>query len=105
MIGSHGKLSEERVKVIKALLEAREHTHKQIAELATEIWGVSISRSLVTKISLGTRWNEPERSFDMKKPKTGNDFREFTSTKRELSIKDMEVIESILRNMVGNDGR
>ena len=108
MIGSHGKLTQERAEVIKALLNAGEHTHQQIADLATELWGVSISRELVTKINLGNRWNPQQRSFEMKKdkPKTGNDFRQYTTspTKRKFTDEDIrllnERIEQILKENI-----
>lgn len=110
MIGAH-KLTEERAEVIKALLKGGEHTHQQIADMATTLWGITISRELVTSINKGRRWNDDIRSFEMrdgqvvKKPKTGNDFREFTPTKRFLTDRDMEVIKSLIDKQVQNDQR
>lgn len=118
MIGNHGKLTEERAEVIKSLLNAGEHTHRQIAHLAMDIWGISISREMITKINLGMRWNEEKRSFKMKKKikkeysgpqggkKTGiksNDFRQFTPTNRALSQEDINTIKGIISKMEDND--
>lgn len=112
MIGAY-KLTEERAEVIKALLKGGEHTHQQIADLAQDLWGISISRELVTSINKGRRWNDDIRSFEMrdgemvKKPKTGNDFREFgpPPVKRFLTDRDMEVIKSLIDKQVQNDQR
>lgn len=108
MIGTHHKLTTERAEVIKALLKAGEHTHQQIADLAMDIWGVKISRELVTSINKGRRWNPDIRSFEMKKdqPKRSNDFRQYTTspTKREFTDEDIrllnERIEEILRENI-----
>ena len=111
MIGNHGKLTEERAEVIKALLNAGEHTHQQIANLVMDIWGVSISREMITKINLGMRWNEERRSFKMKKKEysgpqgsiKSNDFRQFTPTNRCLSQEDINTIKGIISKMEDND--
>lgn len=108
MIGTHGKLTSERAEVIKALLNAGEHTHQQIADLAMDIWGVSLSRQMVTKINNGKRWNPQIRNFEMKKdqPKKSNDFRQYTTspTTREFTDEDIrllnERIEEILRENI-----
>ena len=108
MIGSHNKLTQDRVEVIKALLNAKEHTHKRIAELAMDIWGVSISREMITKINKGHRWNPPQRSFEMKidQQKRSNDFRQYTDTptKRKFNEDDIkrlnDRIEEILRENI-----
>ena len=104
MIGSHGKLTQDRAEVIKSLLIAGEHTHQQIADLAKEMWGISISRELVTKINLGMRWNPHQRSFEMKnnKPKTGNDFRQFTTspTERKFTEEDITRLSERIQHIV-----
>lgn len=70
MIGSHGKLTEEKAQIIKQLLSTGEYTHQEIANF------FGVSRGLITKINLGKRWNDEQRSFEMRTPRS-NDFRDF----------------------------
>lgn len=74
MIGSHGKLTEEKAEIIKSLLKTGDYTHQHIADF------FGVSRPMVTKINAGTRWNDDIRSFEMRDnqgPKKSNDFRDF----------------------------
>ena len=87
MIGAW-KLNEDDVKIIKDLLKQGK-THQSIADL------FGVSREHITKINQGHRWNETERSFEMKEqrqgPKRSNDFREFTDTP-EISYQKIELL-------------
>ena len=91
MIGA-SKLTQDDVDIIRDLLKMGK-THQSIANL------FGVSREHITKIHKGHRWNKPQHSFIMKdeleqeywedhhKPKTGNDFREFSP----LPIKNVEI--------------
>ena len=81
------KLDQDKVDTIKDLLEMGTFTHQKIADL------FGVSRELITAIKNGRRWNPDNWGFVMKeetetkpketqlKPKTSNDFREFTPTR------------------------
>lgn len=71
------KLDESKVEIIRQLLENGDHTHEQIAN----IFGVS--RPMITKINLGSRWNPEVKSYIMKSDKV---YREFTSNHKPISI-------------------
>lgn len=79
MIGAY-KLTEEKVSIIKDLINTGEFTHQQIADI------FNVSRPHINKIANGKRWNEDNRSFKMK---TANDFREFNDS--NLPIKSVEL--------------
>lgn len=68
------KLNPRKAEIIKDLLQLKEFSHQQIADL------FGVSRVLITAINNGRRWNIPEHSFEMKEetPKS-NDFREFSN--------------------------
>ena len=61
------KLNEEKVGIIRDLLNAGDFTHQQIADL------FEVSREMITHIKNGRRWNDDIKSFVMK----SNDLRDF----------------------------
>ena len=71
------KLNEEKVDIIKKLLNEGNHTHKEIADF------FGVGRTTVTKINLGQRWNPEVKSFIMKSDKL---YREFTSNHKPIAI-------------------
>ena len=71
------KLNEQKVEIIRQLLEGGDHTHQQIADL------YNVCRSTITKINLGERWNPEVKSFIMKSDKV---YREFSSNHKPISI-------------------
>lgn len=86
-MGSIGasKLNEEKVVIIKDLLNTGDFTHQQIADF------FEVSRELITHIKNGRRWNEETKSFRMK---TSNDFRQFTEpkyTRDKLKVKNITI--------------
>ncbi len=104
MIGSSGKLTQEKAEIIKQLLSTGDWTHQQIADF------FGVSRTMVTKINGGQRWNDEIRSFEMRdnqRPKKSNDFREFTDIpqRRTLSSRDMDIIQRLIDTMYNNDAR
>lgn len=70
------KLNEEKVEIIKELLKAGNNTHQQIAD----IFGVS--RTHISHINQGRRWNDDNKSFAMK----SNDFREYYNPYKPKNI-------------------
>ena len=71
------KLSDEQVVALRKLLEIGEWTHSQIADM------FSVSRPMITKINIGSRWNPEVKSYIMKSDKV---YREFTSNHKPISI-------------------
>lgn len=71
-IGS-SKLNEDKVEIIKELLDMGDYTHKQIGDF------FGVSREMITKINMGHRWNENNRKYEVKR---SNDFRQFTEPKK-----------------------
>ena len=71
------KLDEEKVEIIKSMLETGDYTHQQISEF------FGVCRSTITKINLGERWNPEVKSFIMKSDKV---YREFSSNHKPISI-------------------
>lgn len=67
------KLDEQKVVIIKDLLNTGEYTHQQIADF------FSVSREHIWKIANNQRWVEVEKSYQ---PKRSNDFRQFTPKNR-----------------------
>lgn len=76
MVGAT-KLTEEKVEVIRQLLELGEHTHSQIASM------FNVDRSTITSINTGRRWNPEIRSFIMKNDKI---YREMLDKQSHVSI-------------------
>lgn len=85
------KLNEDKVGIIRDLLETGDYTHQQIADF------FEVSRELITAIKNGRRWNEDTKSFIMK---TSNDYREFTPTRK---TRDNMKVRSITLTL--EDGR
>lgn len=54
------KLNPRKAEIIKDLLELKEFSHQQIADL------FGVSRVLITAINNGRRWNLENHSFEMK---------------------------------------
>tara|TARA_R110000822_G_scaffold95196_2_gene217835 strand:+ start:1319 stop:1582 length:264 start_codon:yes stop_codon:yes gene_type:complete len=67
------KLSKEKVELIVTLLRETELRDGQVAEI------FKVSREQINHIKNGNRWS----SVTGIKPKTGNDFREFTPTYKD----------------------
>ena len=88
------KLNEEKVGIIKDLLNMGDYTHQQIADL------FGVSREHITKINQGQRWNDDIKSFRMK---TGNDFREFTPKNRNVKRTEMEIQSIIIKLKDGTE--
>lgn len=88
------KLNEEKVVIIKDLLDMGDYTHQQIADL------FGVSREHITKINQGQRWNDDIKSFRMK---TGNDFREFTPKNRNVKRTEMEIQSIIIKLTDGTE--
>lgn len=79
------KLNEEKVGIIKDLLNTGDFTHQQIADL------FGVSREHITKINQGQRWNDDNKSFRMK---TSNDYRQFTDTpqtRNKLKVRSITI--------------
>jgi len=76
MVGS-SKLNEEKVEVIKQLLELGDHTHQQIGDM------FDVDRSTITAINTGKRWNPEIRSFVMKNDKI---YREMLNKQDHVTI-------------------
>ena len=76
MVGA-SRLNEEKVEVIKQLLEMGEHTHQQIADM------FNVNRTTITNINTGRRWNPEIRSFVMKNDKI---YREMLDKKDHVTI-------------------
>lgn len=72
------KLNEQKVEIIKELLQSGDYTHKQIADF------FGVSRGHITAINNGIRWNDENKSFIMK----SNDYRDF-------GVRHDKVIEGI----------
>ena len=72
------KLDEQKVVIIKDLLNTGEYTHQQIADF------FSVSREHIWKIANNQRWVEVEKSYQ---PKRSNDFRQFTPKNRMEKLK------------------
>ena len=86
MIGAW-KINEDDVKVIKDLLQLGK-THQSIADM------FGVSREHITKINQGHRWNDENRSFEMKEisgPKRSNDYRQFTD-QPEIPYQKVELV-------------
>ena len=88
------KLNEEKVVIIKDLLNTGDYTHQQIADL------FGVSREHITKINQGQRWNDDIKSFRMK---TGNDFREFTTKNNNVRRTEMEIQSIIIKLKDGTE--
>ena len=88
------KLNEEKVAIIKELLDMGDYTHQQIADL------FGVSREHITKINQGQRWNDDIKSFRMK---TGNDFREFTPKNNNVRRTEMEIQSIIIKLKDGTE--
>lgn len=88
------KLNEEKVGIIKDLLNTGDYTHQQIADL------FGVSREHITKINQGQRWNDDIKSFRMK---TGNDFREFTPKNNNVRRTEMEIQSIIIKLKDGTE--
>lgn len=88
------KLNEEKVVIIKDLLNTGDYTHQQIADL------FGVSREHITKINQGQRWNDDIKSFRMK---TGNDFREFTPKNNNVRRTEMEIQSIIIKLKDGTE--
>ena len=88
------KLNEEKVVIIKDLLNTGDYTHQQIADL------FGVSREHITKINQGQRWNDEIKSFRMK---TGNDFREFTPKNNNVRRTEMEIQSIIIKLKDGTE--
>ena len=71
------KLDEEKVEIIKSMLDTGDYTHREIAEF------FGVGRTTITKINLGQRWNPEVKSFIMKSDKV---YREFTSNHKPVVI-------------------
>jgi len=71
------KLNEEKVEIIKSMLDTGDYTHREIAEF------FGVGRTTITKINLGQRWNPEVKSFIMKSDKV---YREFTSNHKPVVI-------------------
>jgi len=78
------KLDEQKVVIIKDLLNTGEYTHQQIADF------FSVSREHIWKIANNQRWVEVEKSYQ---PKRSNDFRQFTPKNRmeKLKVKSITI--------------
>lgn len=99
MIGTHGKLTEDRAEVIRLLWSNGEHTQGQIAELCYDIWGIEISRAMINHVVNNNRWNKDIRSFEMKEQqKKSNDYREFYNPHKP-KILTKEHVEDIQRRL------
>lgn len=99
MIGSCGKLTQEKADIIKELLATGDWTHKQIGQF------FGVSREMITKINMGQRWNDDIRSFEMRDnqgPKKSNDFREFTDTPKTRERKPEKTLYRYT-NMIGKN--
>ena len=70
------KLNEEKVEIIKELLDTGDYTHQKIADL------FGVSRGMITAINNGVRWNEEEKSFVMK---SSNQFRDFGKVDKHIT--------------------
>ena len=88
------KLNEEKVVIIKELLDMGDYTHQQIADL------FGVSREHITKINQGQRWNDEIKSFRMK---TGNDFRDFTPKNNNVRRTEMEIQSIIIKLKDGTE--
>lgn len=64
------KLNEQKVEIIRDLLNTGDYTHQQIADI------FEVSREHITAINQGRRWNSETKSYVMK---TSNDYRQFTN--------------------------
>ena len=77
------KLNEDKVEIIKDLLNSGNHTHQQIADL------FDVSREHITKINQGKRWNSETKSYVMK---TSNDYRQFTNPRPSRTKMEIESV-------------
>ena len=71
------KLNEEKVEIIKSMLDTGDYTHQEISDF------FGVCRTTVTKINLGQRWNPEIKSYIMKSDKV---YREFTSNHKPIAI-------------------
>ena len=76
------KLDEQKVVIIKDLLNTGEYTHQQIADF------FSVSREHIWKIANNQRWVEVDKSYQ---PKRSNDYREFTPKNRTEKLKVKQI--------------
>ncbi len=71
------KLNEDKVEIIKKMLDTGDYTHKEISEF------FGVGRTTITKINLGQRWNPEVKSFIMKSDKL---YRDFSSNHKPVVI-------------------
>lgn len=57
------KLDEQKVAVIKQLLQDGHHSHQQIADM------FNVSRTMITHINVGVRWNDEIKMYEKKQDK------------------------------------
>ena len=95
-MGKNGswKLDEQKVVIIKDLLNTGEYTHQQIADF------FSVSREHIWKIANNQRWVEVDKSYQ---PKRSNDFREFTPKNRNVKRTEMEIKSIVIKLTDGTE--
>ena len=95
-MGKNGswKLDEEKVRIIKDLLNTGEFHHYQIADL------FGVSREHIWKIANNQRWSEVDKTYQ---PKRSNDFREFTPKNRNVKRTEMEIQSIIIKLTDGTE--